>query len=217
MWHPLFILSRWVFLNCIFWNHWCFNAASLLSSIITSYGHSIDSVFNVASLYNWTEWRWSRPGQSRGGDASESPQQAQSGSSWQETQTAASCEYCNYRLSSAFYTGNCKRGDWLSFPPMQHSPVSLIRYVKHACTASRSCFTFMHSHPLAAAAARADTHLIALINCHIWMCLIDVAKLLTAASFGGCLSSAFHVLHWDFLFFCLRAGIPPTQQSALKC
>lgn len=42
-------------------------------------------------------WRWSRPGQSRGGDAGQPPHQAQSGPSREETQTAASCEYCNYK------------------------------------------------------------------------------------------------------------------------
>jgi len=71
---------------------------------------------------NCPEGRWSGPRQSRGGDTVEPPHQAQSGSSRQETQTAASCEYCNYGLSSAFHTPRCCRViDYLF--TYTHSPV----------------------------------------------------------------------------------------------
>lgn len=104
--------SHWLemLLHHMSWRHRFFNAASLLTSIITSHSNGCAQCL-MWFCYNCLEWRWSRPGQSRGGDASEPPQQAQSGSSWQETQTAASCEYCNYGPSSAFYTPLC--GRWL--------------------------------------------------------------------------------------------------------
>lgn len=72
------------------------------------------------------EWRRSRPWQSRGGDTGEPPHQAQSGPSRQETQAAASCEYCNYGLSSAFPAPHrCRVIDYLftyTMPPPTLTP-----------------------------------------------------------------------------------------------
>lgn len=122
---------------------------------------------------NWSEWRWSGPGQSRGGDASESPHQAQSGSSWQETQTAASCEYCNYGLSSGFYALDCSR-----------VIDSLFTYTMFPCPAWKDTLTMHTQFP--GTLFLSDNHSVLYyyyIMCHIWVCLTDdiSAFTLTAA------------------------------------
>lgn len=173
-------------------------------------------------LYNWPEWRWSRPGRSRGGDASKPPHQAQSGSSWQETQTAASCEYCNYRLSSAFYTPHCSR--MIDYPFTYTTSPCLVwkdMLNMHALLPGTLCLTFMHSHLLAAEWQHAvssalwhkthSTRRTALINCHIWVCLTDNVTKPLHSRFFCCFSSAFTCK--VFSNQCVKKRDSSTQQS----